>query len=238
MSGAMRIRISPSVKVSRREIVNSRLLCDWLGRCKAQGIEIRDVFVYAAHCWGSPSEVKMAYLEVDAWLNGRKLDGLVTLRGEAVDVLAHITTNANDYVVFVAQTRVPGMQSYVLSNPSGMIDPREDVRVAALRELNEETGINLAWSAPINMLGNMPLLVSPGFTDERVYFCVVRATATEEQVAQMNGRLAGVAAEGEHTKLYVVSFDQALALAENSSKGYADLKTLMSLMLYKARHNI
>ncbi|KAJ3330259.1 hypothetical protein HDU76_006083 [Blyttiomyces sp. JEL0837] len=63
-------------------------------------------------------------------------------RNDAVDLLAIIRNRdkkVGDKIVLVVQYRPP-VQGYVVEFPAGLVDPGEDVEVAALRELKEETG--------------------------------------------------------------------------------------------------
>lgn len=79
-------------------------------------------------------------------------------------------------LLLVRQERVP-IRSEIWETPAGQIDdtiePNEThVRAAALRELLEETGHELAQGGELVSLGYY--FSSPGFTDEHGYFFLAR----------------------------------------------------------------
>lgn len=107
----------------------------------------------------------------------------------------------------------------------------------ALRELSEETGIPLQWSTPLwlNHIAtgsDKEMLVSPGGTDETVYFCTVRARVSKAVLDSFRSLVAGVAEEHERTTVHIVLATEALAyLGRNNLR--PDMKTVLSLMLYE-----
>lgn len=58
---------------------------------------------------------------------------------EAVDWVNVIALTADERVVLIRQYR-PGIDRVCIEIPGGMVDPGEDARTAAMRELAEETG--------------------------------------------------------------------------------------------------
>ncbi len=200
-----RIDIARGVRASQAEVRGSILFSTWYDRCVGQGFRVASVKVSAVHRWGQPEEIKMLQIDAEVYdIDGYKLDGVALLRGDTVDILSLLQVGTETYAVFVGQPRAAGAQAMVCSNPSGMIDGSERSHSAALRELAEETGQILNWSKPVNLAelvagSSAPLLVSPGASDERVYFYMTTALVTDEQLAGMQGALGGLAHEIDTT---------------------------------------
>lgn len=81
-----------------------------------------------------------------------------------------ITLFSNDLkkVLLVEQYR-PGADANTFENVAGLIDNNENPDFAIIRELKEETGYNIDDIEKIYKLNN-PLLVSPGYSSEKLYF--------------------------------------------------------------------
>jgi ADP-ribose pyrophosphatase len=79
--------------------------------------------------------------------------------------------------LLIKEERVP-VHATVWSMPAGQIDDRaepneKEIEAVALRELNEETGYELASDGEMIPLGFF--FTSPGFTDEHCYFFLARS---------------------------------------------------------------
>lgn len=225
---------------TEEELRNCTLLMQWYGRLAKFGktIEVRSIFVHAARKWGEPREIKMMYMDVDAYdPDGNKLPGLTFLRGDSVDILPVLVCGGVHYVALVDQYRVAGGQDLVRSTPAGMIDPGEDFNEAALRELGEETKAQgIKWGNPIDLAGGLlgtarPLLGSPGGSDERVYFMASIAQVTQKQLDELNGSFGGHDAD-ERTTVRIVPLDEAFAHLSPGGR-YIDMKTVLSLLLFQ-----
>lgn len=99
-----------------------------------------------------------------------RLDGLKFLRdcvepGNAVIILA---VNEKDEVFFIEQYRET-IENIALELPAGMIEPNEDPKEAARRELEEETGIK---AKSIEYLTSC--FTSAGYTREKIYIYVAK----------------------------------------------------------------
>ena len=71
-------------------------------------------------------------------------------------------------LLFVRQYRYP-LHGLLLELPAGKLDPGEDHRPAALRELSEETGLE---AGELTYLGH--IYASPGFCDEALHMYLAR----------------------------------------------------------------
>jgi ADP-ribose pyrophosphatase len=89
-------------------------------------------------------------------------------------VIAPMTRDGK--IILIRQERVP-IRAAIWEVPAGQIDdsrePKQDeIETAALRELREETGYELASGGELISLGYY--FASPGFTDEHGYFFLAR----------------------------------------------------------------
>jgi ADP-ribose pyrophosphatase len=77
----------------------------------------------------------------------------------------------NDKMVLIKQYRPP-TKDYIIEHPAGLIDNGETIDKAAIRELREETGLNVDEVLKFNDI----IYNSPGFTDESVSYVFVKAS--------------------------------------------------------------
>ena len=97
----------------------------------------------------------------------------VVRRKQAVVVAA---MTAEGKLVLIRQERIP-IRTAIWEVPAGQIDDEtesepDEIAAVALRELREETGLELAEGGDLIALGDY--FTSPGFTDERGYFFLAR----------------------------------------------------------------
>lgn len=97
-------------------------------------------------------------------------DGLKFLRdcvepGNAVIILA---VNEKDEVFFIEQYRET-IENVALELPAGMIEPNEEPKEAARRELEEETGVKAK-----NIEYLTSCFISAGYTAEKIYIYVAK----------------------------------------------------------------
>lgn len=230
----LRISCAADVLHSPEEVQDSNLFRNWLERFSPEW-EIERVDVSATLAWAK--EIRMIFMTATAIApDGLRRVNAAFLRGSTVDILPIIVApDGTEYVVFVEQPRVPAGQ-LCITTPAGMVDDG-NVESTALKELAEEIGGDITWSKPqwLNRFAtgsDLPMLVSPGGTDEDVQFCTVRANLTDQQMRALHGRIAGAAEEGERTTIHVVVL-LGKALPYLARQGRPCLKSVMSLLLYQ-----
>lgn len=106
---------------------------------------------------------------------------------------------------------------YLIEAPAGKLDPDEDPRDAALRELEEETGYRAGKLEKL-----IDYYATPGFCDERMHLYL--ATDLEETAQKLD--------DTEFIELYPVTLDEALALIRSGE--IEDGKTIVALLYFKA----
>ena len=120
-------------------------------------------------------------------------------------------------VGLVRQYRHPAGK-YLLEIPAGRLEPGEDPKTAALRELEEEIGFA---ARKIELL--CEFYVSPGFLDEKMFlFLTTELTETAQNLD-----------EDENIEIERLSFPQAFDLIRGGD--IEDAKTMVGLMLAGAR---
>ena len=116
---------------------------------------------------------------------------------------------------------IPGNRGNLYEVPAGLIDKGENPITAMYREILEETGyseenLHLIYSFP------KPLLISPGYTTENLYFYIVKLRSNS--ITPKNQSLD----EGEDLFTEWVDIDKVETLP-------VDLKTIFLLNLYKLK---
>ncbi len=99
----------------------------------------------------------------------RERDAFVFRTESWCNVLA-LTAGPDPRIVFVRQFRF-GIDADTLEIPGGVVDPGEDPRAAAIRELREETGY-VADPAKVEPL--LEVFANPALQDTRVYTFLAR----------------------------------------------------------------
>lgn len=143
-------------------------------------------------------------------LEGKRYEKDLVSFGRSVVVIPELSRNR---FVFVHQWRAP-IAKWIVELPAGRVEPGEDARDAALRELEEETGFR---AGELELLGKA--YVSPGYSDELIEIYLAR-------------ELSGAGAhpdEGEFLEVVVLSLQEYLELCR---RGEGDLKSLAAILLY------
>lgn len=163
---------------------------------------------------------------------GTKVPGIVFARGPAVAVLILLDSGSNTYAVLTEQVRVP-VGRLILELPAGMLDDNEvDVAGAAIREVEEETGIQLNLGDMVDLTAFLDpttgcrVLPSPGGCDEELSLLLYRGHVSEEVITQLQGKETGLREHGELIKVHVVPYDKLWRMT-------ADAKALMAIALYE-----
>jgi hypothetical protein len=157
------------------------------------------------------------------------------LRGTTVEILPIvIDPDGQKYAILVRQARVP-VGCKVLSTPAGMTDGKS-IKMTALAELDEEVDRPLQWSEPIWLNkhfsgSNEPMLVSPGGSSEDVSFCFIEAHVSHEELATLNGHIAGNSSEDERSETVLINLYSVPGRLGDD--GRVCMKTLMLLIMYR-----
>ncbi|XP_031498619.1 nudix hydrolase 14, chloroplastic isoform X2 [Nymphaea colorata] len=128
--------------------------------------------------------------------------------------------------------RVP-VGRFILELPAGMLDDdKGDVIGAAVREVEEETGIHLNLDELVNLTALLDpstgcrMFPSPGGCDEELILFLYRGHVKKEVIEALQGQETGLRERGELIKVRVVPYKKLWRLT-------ADAKVLASIALYE-----
>jgi len=226
------MQIVCATSLAAEEVQESEVFKNWTRRVQDWD-GITQVTVADAFHWNGAYRMLLLRISYNGQYNA------VLLRGSTVDILTVLTCDTRTYLVHVDQPRV-AVGQIVRSNAAGMVDDNEDVAVAALRELGEEVDVSLDWGEPINLNEavygvDLPELGTPGGSDEDVTFFAVHVEVTPEDLVKLQGRVAGLADEGEQTVVRLTEFQGRAAnvlpqLVVDGNR--PDMKAAHSVLLY------
>ncbi|GAB3903107.1 hypothetical protein GCM10028803_30960 [Larkinella knui] len=187
----------------------------WRQRLLDNQIRLRAVEDAYTH-YGSDGTVLYSLVKLDARTpEGTALAPLCFIKGDAISVLVVLIDEetGDKFVLLVRQRRVcDGSETY--EHPAGMIDEGETPFDVALRELKEETGLQIP---PDNLipLGSKAWFSATSTSDESLYFFYCECRMPGSDVRALHGKSTGKASEQEHTRLHIATFPEAHRLISN-----------------------
>ncbi|GIQ80019.1 hypothetical protein KIPB_000742, partial [Kipferlia bialata] len=177
------------------------------------------------------TRVGFAKMKVEATskISGSRVPGIVFLRGGAVVALVIFKCEGEEYALVCKQARVPIGYASSLEIPAGMLDGEGHFMGVAVKELQEETGLEIPPSELIDMThlvyghkegtghpstyrGVCP---SGGGCDEFLRFFLHRTTVTKEVIETLRGSVKGEDAH-EHITLDVLPLIDLVAESPNA----------------------
>jgi len=162
---------------------------------------------------------------------GHPLLPYVLIQGPAVLVVPAITIaeTGEEKFLMANQCRM-GHGRYSLEFPAGMLDEKvDDPGEIAVHELEEEVGLKIRREELIP-LNDKPYYPSPGLSDEGIWFFAYRRTLSLSDGEALQGKALGVAAEGEHIGVELLSREDIIPRLDS-------MQSILALSLYDGRFN-
>lgn len=164
--------------------------------------------------------------------DGKRVHGIVLVRGNAVGVLVVLWCHQKPYLLLVQQPRFPIASTDSLEIPAGILDWSKNYRAIALSELEEEAQIQVDDSELIDLTAFWHgsevdgFACSCGLLDEKIRLYAVERTVTEEELKAMDQRQQEYTDENEWIKTIVLPYEEA-------SHQFVDGKNLIALFMYE-----
>jgi len=153
------------------------------------------------------------------------------LRKDAVAILIVLECGKEQFVILVDQPRIPTGYSRFTEIPAGIIDSMENIVGAAIREVEEETGIIITKNDLVDIFAKIygdkdhGIYLAPGLTNDNVRLFLVEKQITQAELSVICGRLAGAQDENEDIIVRVIPM-------ESLAKETMDAKSLAAITLY------
>ncbi|XP_048131624.1 nudix hydrolase 14, chloroplastic, partial [Rhodamnia argentea] len=239
-SEPVHIVAAPGVSDSQfRSAIDSSLFKQWLKNLQSEtGIlasgaaTLKRVLIQGVDMFGR----RIGFLKFKADIfdkeTGKEMPGIVFAQGPAVAVLILLDSGGLTFAVLTEQARVP-LGRFVLELPAGMLrDDKGDFLGTAVREVEEETGIQLNLEDMVDLTAFLDpstgcrVILSPGSCDEEISIFLYRGNVDPEIIKQLQGKETGLREQGEFIKVRAVPYESLWCAT-------GDAKVLMAIGLYE-----
>lgn len=236
----VQIVAAPGISLSEfRSAIESSLFLQWLKNLQGEkgaltdgAMSLNKVLIQGVDYFGK----RVGFLKFKADIidkeMGSKVPGIVFARGPAVAILILLESVGETYAILTEQVRVP-IGRFVLELPAGMLDDdKGDFVGTAVREVEEETGIQLNIEDMVDLTSFLDpstgrkVFPSPGGCNEEISVFLYKGQVSKEKIHELQGKNTGLHEHGELIKVHVVPYAQLWRLT-------ADAKVLMAIALYE-----
>lgn len=194
-----------------------------------QRIVISSILIQSVDMFGP--RVGFMKFKAETTVDRKAVPGIVFMRGGAVAILVDLKCGEERHTLLVCQPRVSVAEDALPEIPAGMLDGDGNFAGVAAKEMKEETGIEIRENDLIDMTSKVYGDKYPGMyptcggSDEFNRLFLFRKEVTKEEIATMEGKLTGVAEEGEQIKLKIIPFNDLYKVSP-------DAKALAALCLH------
>ena len=189
----------------------------WKKNLIENGLDIHEIEeVYTRHRHNG--EVLFSLVMLDATSpEGKKIPPICFLKGTVISILICLIDKATQekYALLVKQRRICN-GAMVYETVAGMVDKDDDPFDVAVKETEEETGLKID-PAIVHRLGNEPLYVSTGTSDEAMYFYYAELELSYDEIMSYHNVEQGIISEHEHIFTHVCPLADAKKLITNTN---------------------
>ena len=189
----------------------------WKNNLIENGLDIHEIEeVYTRHRHNG--EVLFSLVMLDATSpEGKKIPPICFLKGTVISILICLIDKATQdkYALLVKQRRICN-GAMVYETVAGMVDKDDDPFDVAVKETEEETGLKID-PAIVHRLGDEPLYVSTGTSDEAMYFYYAELELSYDEIMSYHNVEQGIISEHEHIFTHVCPLADAKKLITNTN---------------------
>ncbi len=157
-------------------------------------------------------------LKIDAnTQEGEKLLPVVLLRGHFVSILTVLINQqtGEKNLLLVKQRRVANGDNF-WEHPAGMCDSETDPIKVCVKEIKEETGIEVSENQIFPLSSQKMYFSSPGLIDEGAYYFYCELVMSPKEIEELKSRIAGAKEESEFIETQVCSLKDAMNKMANA----------------------
>jgi ADP-sugar diphosphatase len=201
----------------KQKLTDSHKYNLWKSRLEKSGLEIHQIDELYSR-YNGHGDILFSLLLTDATTpEGHKIPPICFLKGEVVCVLICFidSVTKEKFLLLVQQRRICD-GSLTFEHPAGMLDNESDAAAVAVKEVYEETGIQLEREQMVQ-LNKEPFFPSTGTSDEAMYLFYCELELTTAQINSYHNNSTGLLSDHEFINTCVVPFEEGHKLITNTN---------------------
>ncbi|MEM6807407.1 MAG: NUDIX hydrolase [Bacteroidota bacterium] len=189
----------------------------WKKNLLENGLDIQEIEeIYTRHRHNGEALFSLVMLRATT-PEGDKIPPVCFIKGRVISILVCLIDKESGerYALLVKQRRIcnGGM---LYETVAGMVDKDDDPHEVAVKETAEETGLAID-PAIVHRIGDEPIYVSTGTSDESMYFYYAELELSKEEIMSYHDVEQGVISEHEHIFTHVCLLSEAKKLVNNTN---------------------
>lgn len=189
----------------------------WKKELESRNVRIQDLKeLYSVR--KPDGSILFTLLKIDAKTQeGETLLPIVLLRGHFVSALTVLINQetGEKNLLLVKQRRVANGDNF-WEHPAGMCDSETDPKKVCVKEIKEETGIDVSENQIFPLSSQKMYFSSPGLIDEGAYYFYCELVMTPNEIEELKVRIAGAKDESEFIQTQVCSLKEAINKMANA----------------------